>query len=105
MKTQRVFFWCVVVNCVRGHTCVDRRLIGQSVSSGLDKRRHEAQFDVVLLQESVLVKAPHFLNVADAQNTKTIQWTASRVALFKIRVAVAHLMSTSLKVVSMAQVL
>lgn len=62
-----VFFWCVVVNCVRDHTCVDSRLIGQSVSSSLDKRRHEAQFDVVLLQESVLVKFPHFLNVADAQ--------------------------------------
>lgn len=61
---------CVVVVCVRGHTCVDGRLVSQSVSGRLDKRRHEAQFDVVLFQESVLVKFPHFLNVADAQTQR-----------------------------------
>lgn len=38
-----------------GHTCVDGRLIGQRGSSSLDKRRHEAQFNVVLLQVSILV--------------------------------------------------
>lgn len=63
VKTQDVL-WRLVC---RGHTCIDSRLIGQSVSSSLDKRRHEAQLDVVLLQESVLMKFPHFLNVADAQ--------------------------------------
>lgn len=95
------------------HTCVESRLIDESVSSGLDKSRHEAQFDVVRLQESVPVEFPHFLNVAEAQrrckrgkeNVFTGLHTIVRKWCFsKIRVTVAHLMSTSLKVVSMAQV-
>lgn len=70
-----------------GHTCVDCGLIGQRVSSSLDERRHEAQFDVVLLQKCVLVNFPHFLDVAGAQThtersvtlfTSVCKWTLSK---------------------------
>lgn len=54
------------------HTCIDGGLIGQRVSSRLDECRHEAQFDVVLLQEGILVNFPHFLNVAGTQQSETL---------------------------------
>lgn len=49
------------------HTCIDSWLFSQSIGGGLNKRRHKTQFDVVLLQESVLVNFPHVLNVAKEQ--------------------------------------
>lgn len=69
MKTHRTLL------AARGRTCVDGGLIGQCVSSSLDERRHEAQFDVVLLQEGVLVNLPHFLDVAESQTPRELSET------------------------------
>lgn len=71
-----------------GHTCVDGGLVGQCVSSCLDERRHEAQLDVVLLQEGVLVNLPHFLDVAGAQTHSELSQTLHeclQMDLFKVR--------------------
>lgn len=45
-------------------TGVDSGLVGQSVGSGLHKRRHEAQLDVMLFQKGVFVRLPHLCDVA-----------------------------------------
>lgn len=56
---------CITNMCC--HTSIDSRLISQSIGGSLNECRHEAQFDVVLLQESVLMNFPHVLNVAKEQ--------------------------------------
>lgn len=46
------------------HTCIDRWLVNQRVGGCFHESRHEAQFDVVLLEESVFVGLPHLCDVA-----------------------------------------
>lgn len=53
------------------HTSVNGRLICQSVGSSFHKRRHEAQFDTVFLQESIFILFPHLCNVAVMRNKET----------------------------------
>lgn len=45
-------------------TPINSRLVGQSVGSSLHKCRHEAQLDVVFLQEGIFVRLPHLRDVA-----------------------------------------
>lgn len=48
-------------------TSVNGRLVCQSVGSRFHKRRHEAQFDAMFLQESIFILFPHLCDVAVAE--------------------------------------
>ncbi len=59
---------CVCASvCVCIHTTVNGRLVHQSVGSRFHKRRHEAQFDAMFLQESIFILFPHLCDVAVAE--------------------------------------
>lgn len=67
------------------------------------KRRHEAQFDVALLEEGVLMQLPHLLDVTEEEKKKEDLFDSERQMQIKLEQRVwTHLMSTSLNVVSMA---
>lgn len=48
-------------------TCIDSGLVVEGEGGGFDERRHEAEFQVVFLQEGVFVQRPHLLDVTTTQ--------------------------------------
>lgn len=67
--------WKLSLRCL---TSIDGRLVNQSICCSLHIRRHKTQFDVVLLQESILMACPHPLNVAEAKLRRCLRICSMR---------------------------
>lgn len=63
---------------------VDNRLILQRIGSSFDERRHEAQFESVLLLESLQMSLAEFDDSTERKNSK-INWVADRLLLLLLQ--------------------